>query len=220
MILSPVIIVKPDTYQEWRGKDLNPLSKLLVSCQSWWAARGVFFSTPEPLIISETIYNTDDNDITLIDNPWYDTLTYLIRSGHTMDKDHIYLVILDNWDSNKYAGWGGFPLALTGEWLLRVLDSSGSQESIVDDWLGGFLVCHEIGHALGLPHDFITENSVMGYSYTSGYNFVLGPLWNVIQARSSLKTEGCKLNGRWDDNERHVPQLAGHDSDSDSGRDD
>lgn len=156
--------------------DITPikqiLAKLHVDCRNWWSSKGVFIEFTE----AESLITTDEINYTL-PNPWYQTKDYLdlnSRYGY-------HLVFLNDWNDPNYAGWGGYPLAVGGEWALRALESVGSPDAIVDDWKAGYLVLHEIGHAFGLPHDFNTRCSFMSYDWC-GYNSVVNSdeMWTRI----------------------------------------
>ena len=176
-----------ETLEAWRGVHGPTLSRLLDRCELWWDSKGVFLQHRPPHAFEYAVNPFEDI-------PWDRVLAWLNDQEMPTDGSILYLAVLDGWDHPTYAGWGGIPLVVVGEWFLRVIESVGTPEAIVDDDLGGFLCCHEIGHAMGLPHDFETPDSAMGYGWTAGFNFILGPLWDsVLQKGNILDTAGLAL---------------------------
>ena len=150
---------------DWRGTYGDALSKVLDDAELWWASKGVELSHEDPTVQQYAIDPAEQN-------PWYRTLAWLNERGFPTDGSILYLCVLDGWDNPSVAGWGGRPLALVGEWFLRAIESSGNPEAIVDDWQAGYVVMHEQGHAMGLPHDFARPCCVMGYGFC-GFNALL-----------------------------------------------
>ena len=148
---------------------------LFANCDLWWESKGV-------IVDHSPLKSYQFDVISSEENPWYRVKNWLGSHGFSMTSEDVYLVFLSGWNHPAYGGWGGKPLAVVGDTTLRFLYSVGSPEALVDDTLAGYIVCHEIGHTFGLPHDFNTQNSVMGYGWPSGYNFILGDLWDRLDA--------------------------------------
>lgn len=173
------------------------LSRLQHNTDLWWTSKGVDLTHPTAEVIRG--YGDTDTQINVHqDNPWYDTLNWLNAQPFYVPTD-LYVVHLYGWYSASYAGWGGRPLAVVGDYELNALASVGNPDSIWDDTKAGFLVMHEEGHALGLQHDFSDLRLVMSYGW-QGYNSILGQA-HENQLRSEPlelgpvvpQPEGCQL---------------------------
>lgn len=157
----------------------EPLERVLRRCELWWESKGVY-------LLHGSVLTLAGHDIdTSLENPWQQTRARITQER--LPAGHLSLVFLHGWDDYRWAGWGGPPMAVVGEWAMRLLASVGSPDAIWDDEYTGFLVMHEIGHALGLPHDFSDPNYLMSYGYR-GFDSILGPAsWDTVQLA------GCEL---------------------------
>lgn len=160
-VIHPVLlfsaVTEPQPYRE-------PLERVLRDCELWLEAQGIYALLASVKCLYGHAIDTDQ------ENPWYQVREHIAQQGYP--SDHLVLVFLAGWDDPQWAGWGGPPLAVVGDWALRALASIGSPDAIIDDRLAGNLCLHEIGHALGLPHRFDVPCDIMSYDWC-GYNSLL-----------------------------------------------
>ena len=98
-------------------------------------------------------------------NPWTQVAQFC---QWLLETDEKAVVFLEGWDVPGNRGWGGNPVAVLGEYAIRILVSKGTPEAIVDDGITGGIIGHEIGHVLGYGHDLVYPNNIM---WTGCYNF-------------------------------------------------
>lgn len=192
-VLVNHIFLLPENY------DLNfvqpyeaALNRLAHNNDLWWTSKGVdLTTTPNKTHLEGTI---DRN----LENPWYETFNWL-QVQNFYDPSQLYVVFLKDWYSVNYAGWGGRPLAVVGDYALNAFASANSPEGIWDDTKAGYLVMHEQGHAMGLQHDFNTRDAIMSYDW-KGYNSILGATSDAALRSQPLmfgdvipQPEGCQL---------------------------
>ena len=162
------------------------LGNLLHYCDLWWQMYGIDIDYSS-VIVREARLNTAN------DEPYNEVLNWWLYQPE-YDVAKTCVVFLKNWDSQKYIGWGGRPLAVVGDYALNRVLSSGSPDAITDDWTAGQLILHEEGHALGLPHDFSDDHLIMSYGHHK-FNSYLG------QAAQD------KLTQLWTPREREDPMV-------------
>ena len=159
---------------------------LLQNCDLWWNMYGVDIDYQGVIIREATLNYTNDEPYNEVLNWW------LYQPEYSVSK--VCVVFMQGWDSQKYIGWGGRPLAVVGDYALNRIVSEGTPDAIVDDWEAGQLILFEEGHALGLPHDLSDDNLIMSYGHAR-FNSYLG------QAASD------KVNQLWTPREREEPCL-------------
>lgn len=102
------------------------------------------------------------------ENPW--NQVYPLVQGRFVEGTSL-LVLLDGWTSpSLYVGWGGYPLAVVGDYALSRLRSISRHANTwadavatVDDGEAAGLIAHEVGHCLGFGHDFSNRNIMSGW---------------------------------------------------------
>lgn len=178
--------------------------KLLADCKLWWGQYGIDLDY-QPTLQLEADLNT------ITDEPWPQVAGWW-QNHPDYDINALTTVFLGGWDSQKYIGWGGRlglgGLSVVGDYAIdRILSRPTTPDdptdwadanSIVDDWQAGGLYCHELGHTMGLPHDFTTDGAMMGYQGRA-FNSILGEpsehqlnqLWTVRESDAYL-VSACK----------------------------
>ena len=161
-VIHPVILLKSpeDTYRYQER-----LEKLLRRCELWWESKGYF-------LYHASIKVLWGHDVALgAENPWGQVWSRIVDGENYPPKDSLSLVFLKGWSDPRWAGWGGRPLAVVGDWALDVIESADTW----DDEHAGKLLLHEAGHALGFPHNFTGGTDVMDYTW-HGFNSTLEQL--------------------------------------------
>ena len=152
---------------------------LLHDCQLWWGQYDIRLAFGRPEVLEAPLNTTTDEPWPQAAGWWQNRPDYDIHA--------LVTVFLAGWDSQRYIGWGGRlgrgGLAVVGEYAIqRILSRPttpddptdwADPESLVDDRAAGKLYNHELGHAMGLPHDFADDLYVMSYG-GHGFNSILG----------------------------------------------
>ncbi len=154
--------------------------KLLADCKLWYALYGVDLTIAQPETLEAPINTANVN-------PWPEVAGWLMNHPD-YDPEAITTVFLQGW-STIFIGWGGGlglgGLSVVGDYAIeRILSvpttpddatDAADGRALVDDPEAGRLWCHEVGHALRLPHDFTDDRYVMSYGSGGGaYNFIMG----------------------------------------------
>lgn len=128
------------------------------------------------------------------ENPWGQAWQAVI-GGNLLglpegDRDeHRFLCLLRGWHDPYWIGWGGPGLAVVGDWAIERLLSMGTPEALWDDYHTAALVCHELGHVMGLGHNFDSDTDVMSYHWDRFPNSTL----SQRPGAAGGAAEGCAL---------------------------
>ncbi len=104
--------------------------------------------------IQRLVY-TGPVDYRTLDNPW--NAIYGFLQPITVP----VVAVLVDWVEQSAYGWGGYPLAIVGQYAASRLLTTGTPEALVDDFHAMGLMAHEVSHCMGFAHDLIHPNNIM-----------------------------------------------------------
>lgn len=169
-----------------------PLMKALYSAMQWWEMYGLWVYYAPLKLVWLTESGREPIDLTM-NNPWGKVYQNVIGdTGLGVPPHHKHLVFLQGWDNQSYLGWGGDPLALVGEYVLRAFLSMGAPEAIMDDVLARNVVLHETGHVLGLSHDAPGTGGIMHDWWLPEAKLLVKP-WQAALSGSPGAASACIL---------------------------
>ena len=134
----------------------------------------------------ERLTYTGPVDYRTLDNPWYELYRFL------QPIDVPVLAVVVDWVEQSAYGWGGYPLAMVGQYAASRLLTVGTPEALVDDFHAMGLMGHEVSHCMGFGHSDPSRRDILNqglYDWPECY-----PSPDMVQAFKVKEAEVRRLS--------------------------